>query len=56
MGQTLPMVISKGERGKAIRKALGLTQAKFAKRPGTNRNVIQGPKKDKRNPGATGHQ
>ncbi|WP_428668032.1 helix-turn-helix domain-containing protein [Runella sp.] len=39
---------SKGEKIKAIRKALGLTQAEFAKKIGTAQNVIPALEKDKR--------
>lgn len=42
---------SKGEKVKAIRKALGLTQVEFAKKLGTNQNIIPALEKGKRNLG-----
>lgn len=43
--------ISKGEKVKAIRKALRLTQVEFAKKLGTNQNIMSALEKDKRNLG-----
>jgi len=48
--QQIPQA-SKGEKVKAIRKALGLTQEEFAKKLDTNQNIIPALEKGKRNLG-----